>query len=353
MRTNHLRLLAPAVMAVMILAACGSSQAATSTAAPSTPVDASDSQDQTLVIVATTSILGDVVSQVVGDAAEVETIMPAGSDPHDFEASAQQVAALEKADLVVANGLELEQSLIDPLQNAEDTGIPVFHATDHVETIPFGEHGEEHGHDEGGEHESEEEHADEGGEHADEGGEHAHEHEGGDPHFWQDPTRMAEAVRALGTELDELTSGTEMSAAAEEYASSLDDLDTEVAALVEEVAEKRRILVTNHDAFGYFADGYGYEIVGTVIPSGSTNAEPSAQELAELAETIREADVPAIFAENTVEPRTAEALAAEVGSDVEVAELYSDSLGQDGSGAETYVTMIRTNAETISSALSP
>lgn len=319
------------VVLLAVLAACAPAEVDATA-----PADASTgSSDAGLRVVATTSVLGDVVSEVVGDGAEVETIMPAGSDPHDFEPSAQQVAALEQADLVVANGLELEQSLLDPLRNAENDGIPVFHATAHVETIPFGEdEGEEHTEDEG------EEHADE------------HAHGGDDPHFWQDPSRMAAAVRALGDELDQLTGGTEMSAAAEEYAASLEDLDGEVAELLEEVPEARRVLVTNHEAFGYLADRYGYEIVGTVIPSGSTNAEPSARELARLAEVIREEDVPAIFAENTVEPRTAEALAAEVGSAVEVAELYSDSLGQDGSGAETYEGMIRTNAETISSALS-
>jgi zinc/manganese transport system substrate-binding protein len=117
------------------------------------------------------------------------------------------------------------------------------------------------------------------------------------------------------------------------------------------VPDERRILVTNHDSLGYFADRYGFEVVATVIPGGSTLGEPSSAELAELVALIGETGVPAIFAEN-VEPSTlAEAVAAEAGSGVAVVELYTDSLGEAGSGADTLIGMLLTNAERIAGAM--
>ncbi len=117
------------------------------------------------------------------------------------------------------------------------------------------------------------------------------------------------------------------------------------------VPPERRLLVTNHEAMGYFAERYGFEILGVVIPGGSTLAEPGAAEVAELAAIIREAEVPAIFAETSYSTALADALASEAGTEVEVVELYTESLGEPGSGAETYTGMVTTNAERIAAAL--
>jgi zinc/manganese transport system substrate-binding protein len=112
-----------------------------------------------------------------------------------------------------------------------------------------------------------------------------------------------------------------------------------------------RLLVTNHDALGYFADRYDFEIVGVVIPGGSTLADPSSAELAALVETLLETDVPAIFAETSSPAQLAETVAAEAGNDVEVVELHTGSLGEPGSGADTLIGMLRTNATRIRDAL--
>ena len=165
--------------------------------------------------------------------------------------------------------------------------------------------------------------------------------------------RMATAVEALVEFLqEELTFAdpAAVSASAAAYVAELVALDGEVAALVASIPEERRVLVTNHEVFGYFADRYGFEVVGAVIPSGSTTDGVSAGELAELAEKIVEEGVPAIFADAASSDDLIEALAAEVG-DVIVVELYSESLGEPGSDGATYVEMIRTNATRMSSAL--
>lgn len=135
-----------------------------------------------LRVVATTSVLGDVVAQVVGDDVAVETLMPPGADPHSFEPSARQIESLQGATLVVANGAGFEEGLLDLLEGAEGDGVAVFQAGDHVDLLAFGEEGEH------AEHEGEED---------------AHADGGEDPHFFQDPSRMAAAVRALGPALAE------------------------------------------------------------------------------------------------------------------------------------------------------
>jgi len=138
---------------------------------------------------------------------------------------------------------------------------------------------------------------------------------------------------------------------AEEYATLLAAADEDIAATLSAVAPNRRLLVTDHDSLGYFADRYDFEVVGVVIPGGSTLGDPSSGELAELIEEIEEAGVSAIFGETTQPSALAEAVAAELGSDVQVVSLYTGSLGEPGSGAETLIEMLQANAESIAAAL--
>ncbi|MGD9798205.1 MAG: metal ABC transporter solute-binding protein, Zn/Mn family, partial [Acidimicrobiia bacterium] len=140
-------------------------------------------------------------------------------------------------------------------------------------------------------------------------------------------------------------------AAADDYLEELEGLDAEIEDLLAGIDEDRRILVTNHEVFGYFADRYGFEVVGTVVPSGSTADGASARQLAELVEVIEHEEVPAIFADTSSSDRLAQTLADEVG-DIEVVELFSESLGDESSEGATYLEMMRTNAERIASALS-
>ena len=281
-------------------------------------------------VVSTTTMLGSVVGDIVACASPDSTaitLMPVGADPHDFSPSSAQVADLVTSDLVVANGLMLEAGLEDALENAESDGATVLEVAPLVDPIPFGgKHGDEHG------------------------DEHAHAHGSEDPHFWFDMNRMATAAEIIGAELAE-DNGDVFAECGSKIADQIRSAEQDVRTLLESVPADQRILVTDHDALGYLADVYGYEIAGTVIPSGSTLAEPSSADLVELVEVIEDEGVQVIFA-NTADPTTlADAIAAEAGSDVQVVTLFVGSLGGPGSGAEDYVSMMLTNAELISGAL--
>lgn len=279
-----------------------------------------------LSVVATTTILGDVVANIVGEDATVDVLTPIGADPHDFQASAAQVAGINEADLVVANGLGLEESLEDVLDAAAGDGVKVLEVGPRLDPIPFGFQAV------GGETDP-------------------NEHISDDPHVWFDPQRMAEAARLIAASLSEIDPDTDWMSRAESYASELVRADEEIAATLSSIAEADRRLVTNHDSMGYFADHYGFRVLGAVIPSGSTMGTPSSGELADLIEIMRREHVRVIFVETTRPAALAETLADELGEDVDVVSLYTGSLGEPGSGADTLIGMLETNAARISDAL--
>lgn len=304
-------------------------------------------------VVVTTNILGDVVTEALGGAAEVVTIMPVGADPHSFQASAQEIDVLMSADALIVNGGSLEESLLDVIESAEADGVPTFEALSAVETIEFGEGGHDHDHeDEDHAHDEDEDHAqDEDDEGHDD---HDHDHSGDDPHFWTDPMQMAAAVDGIVVFLQETVEFADpaaVDASAEAYVAELTALNDEIEALVAEVPEDGRKLVTNHEAYGYFADAYGFEQIGAVIPSGSTVDGTSGGELAELVELVEAEGVPAVFSDNTASDELIQVLAEEAGG-VEVVELLSGSLTEPGTEGDTYLDMQRVNAERISGALS-
>ncbi len=213
----------------------------------------------------------------------------------------------------------------------------VVHDTDHED---------EHAEDEHDEHA----HAEEEDEH-DEHGHHDHDHGPLDPHFWFDPIRVKGSVHEIAELLSELDpAGAEYyEANAEAYENHLDELHSWALEQVSEIPVERRVLVTSHDSMSYFAVLYGFEVVGTVIPGLSTEAESTASQLAELVEVIEEHNVPTVFGETTVTERIARTIADETGA--EFVSLYSGSLGAEGSGADTYIGMFRTNVELIVNAL--
>ena len=333
------------------------------------------------VILATTSILGDIVRNVAGERARVDVLMPSGIDPHEFEPSIEQVNSLYRVSLVVSNGMRLEEGMTEVLDIAMSEGVNLFElgtvavgaggmaGEDHEEGEHEGEgeheegehdHEGEAGHDEGhdkGEHEGEAgEAGHEEGEHEDHEGEeghaHAHDHGGVDPHFWLDPILVAEGALALGEKLATFDGSEEWRAQAQAYADQMIALDAEIREILAVVPPSQRKLITNHDAFGYFAQRYGFQVLATVIPSTSSLAEPSSAHLAALVELIVEQGVPAIFVENDAAEGVAEAVAAEVGAEeVRVVELYAPWLGEPGSGADTLAGMLRVNAERIAEAL--
>lgn len=281
--------------------------------------DGAGSEDPSIVV--TTSILGDVVSNLVGDEADVSVLMPRGADPHEFSPSPKQVIGMREAEVVVANGAGFEVGLGDALEAAERDGATVVEAIDFVETLPVGD--------------------------AEDGG-------ATDPHFFTDPLRMAAAaeglVEALADEIPALDTPSGRGRAAA-YVSTLEAADAEVEQLLSGIPAERRKLITNHEVFGYFADRYGFEVIGVVIPGGTTLSESSARQVTALARTIAEEDVPAVFTDANSPRRLADAVAREAGGEVAVVELLSESLGAEGRPGDTYVGMVTTNARRIADAL--
>ena len=222
----------------------------------------------------------------------------------------------------------------------------------------LGEHGEHEGHDDHDDHaddhddhEGHDDHDDHEGEDEDAHAHHDHAHGLWDPHFWFDPIRVKIAVNEIAARLSVLDpeSAGAYFANAAAYEKELDMLHEWTLTHVAMVPPERRLLITSHDSLSYFAKLYGFEVVGLVIPSLSTHVEPSAEHIAGLIETVHEHDVPAVFGETTVDQKIVEALARETGA--ELVQLYSGSLGEEGSGADTYISMVRTNVERIVEAL--
>jgi zinc/manganese transport system substrate-binding protein len=320
------------VVAALTLAACGSD---------SSDDRASDSP----AIVATTSIWADVASQVACGA-DIPAVIPAGADPHSYEPSLRDRELLDNAAIVIANGLSLEEPLIDLLDTvADESDVRVLEVSIHVDVLvdDDGEHDDDHSdgddHDDG-DADADEEHADE--EHADEHGHGAD----GDPHFWQDPRRVAGALDAIATAI----ASQGLPTCTDEYRDELLALDAEIAEQTAALPASSRLLVTSHDSLAYFADRYGFEIVGSVIPSTNTLAEASAAGLAELADEIERLGVPAVFTEALESTTDADALAERLG--ISIVPLVTDAL-LDDADADSYVEMMRNNATAIAEALAP
>ena len=284
-----------AVFALITLASCSNS---TETVTESTAATTSDSVVADLPVIAVTySIIGDIVSQLVGDNATVNVVIPDGQDPHDFQPSAKDIETINNAALVVSNGLEFEEGLEEVLENIADSGGNIFMVGDHI-TVRKIEDGDEHSDEE------DEDHADEKSD------EHSDEHTGGDPHLWLSPATMLEMLPALTTALSEAT-GADLSAEATDLTTKLQVLDGEVESIIKSLDECK--LVSGHDEMGYFADRYGCEVIGAIIPSFTTTSEATAGELAELKKLVEQNKVPAIFTGLGVSPDTANQLAKELG----------------------------------------
>ncbi len=301
------RSVATVLLAVGALAAGGCSD--DDSAGSADPAN-DDATGERAYIVATTSIWADVASSVVCDGSfEVRTLVPAGGDAHAYEPSLRDRETLDGAALIVANGGGLEELLDDTLDAVADAGVPIVRMAELT----------------------------------DEGG-------SADPHVWFDPTRVRAALPALGEAF--VAAGAEpaaVDACVADATGELDALDTEIAEILAPIPEERRLLVTNHDALGPFAERYGFEILGTVLASSSTLTEPSAGDLEALADAIEESGTPVVFTETLHGSDDAEALAQRLG--IDVVELHTDSLGAPGSGAETYPDLLRSTARAIAAAL--
>jgi zinc/manganese transport system substrate-binding protein len=246
--------------------------------------------------------------------------MPNGVDPHDFQPSAKDIEAIGDADLVVENGLHLEEGLEDALAGARDDGVAVFTATDHVALREVSAGEAEH-------HEGEE-----------------GAHSGEDPHIWMDPVAMRDVALALAPAL-ETGLGLELGDRAGDLGARLHALDAELARTLAAVPPERREIVTGHESMGYLADRYGFELVGAIIPSLSSQAQASAEGLSELRDQVREAAVPVIFNEIGTPDGVADAIADETGG--RVVEVGTHTLPDDGS----YFTFMREAAAAVADGL--
>jgi zinc/manganese transport system substrate-binding protein len=257
-----------------------------------------------------------------------------GVDPHDWSPSAKDIEQVMKADVVVANGLGLEEGLEKALDEAEKAGVAVFHAADHIQVreVSDGEHGQA-----GDASPSAEASAEPAGD------EHGDAHEGGDPHFWVDPIAMQDVVGALTQEL--AAAGIDVADRGADLERRLTSLDAETRATLADVPEANRKLVTGHESMGYFADRFAFELIGAVIPGLSSQGEVSAGELAALKAEIDEQGVRAIFTEIGTPAAVVEAIGRETGA--AVVELPSHTLPDDGS----YFSFIRQIGTAVADAL--
>ena len=304
-----------AITVLMAFAAACSSEA--------TEVGEESVTQSKIKIVATTDFIADWVDNVGSDRVDVVSLLPTGSDPHAFAPGARDVTRIADADMVISVGLNLEASwLTELVANASADPARVVALGEIVEPIDAGRDG-------------------------------GSENDGGplDPHFWFDPIRVKLAVCKVASLLSELDSeGSEFYVGnAATYSARLDELHGWIEEQVGVIPSRRRLLVTSHDSFQYFAERYGFEVVGTVIPGTTTEVEPSAEDLAGLADLVEERGVPAIFGETNVSDRLADAVSKETGA--QLVRLYSGSLGPAGSGAETYIGIVRINVERIVEAL--
>ncbi len=335
------RCLAVVAGLAVVLAACGSEDPASSS-------DPSDTATDGASVVATTSIWADITANVACDGlAEVQVIIAPGGDPHSFEPSLRDRETMDNADLIVANGLLLEESLEDTIDAVESDGVPVLRVADGLDPIATSASHDDEADHEGEDHEDKD-HEDKVD---DEAASDDHDHGDADPHVWWDPTRIAAAVPLIADALVEAGFDQErVDVCAARYIDELTTLDGEVEAMVASLTPEQRILVTNHDSLGYFADRYDFEVLGSVIPSSSSLAATSPAELDALAADIEATGVPAIFADTQNSSDDADALASRIGN-VEVVSMLTDTLDEPGTVQGTYVGWLRENVETIVAAL--
>ena len=305
----------PALVLGLFLASCS---------APSPmPVDGGK-----LNVVATTSIVADVVSQIGGDLIDVQILLPEGTDPHSFDPTPQDIAKVTDADLVFANGAGLEDFIEDLLASA-DAEERIIEVSEGIELL---------------------EHLEDEAEHNEEDHDHA-EDKGGDPHTWTDPNNVIIWVKNIEAALvaaDPSNAEIYVENAAA-YTSELTEIDAWIREQIEQVPPENRKIVTDHRLLGYYVDEYGLEMAGAIIPGYSSLSEPSAQELAKIEDIIDTLDVQAIFVGKTVNPNLAERIAEDTG--VSLVYFYTGSLSSADGEAGSYLDYLRYNTNAFVNAL--
>jgi ABC-type Zn uptake system ZnuABC Zn-binding protein ZnuA len=278
-------------------------------------------------VVASTTIIGDVVNMVGGDQIDMTVLLPVDADPHSFSPAPKVVAEIETADVVFINGFGLEEALEDLIYTtAEEKVVSI---SEGIDPIDFNDANEESG----------------------EGNE--HEHGNIDPHVWMNPLNVKIWAMNITDTLSRIDpSNSEIySANARNYQSKIDHLHTWILDQVASIPLENRVLITDHDTLSYFAALYDFEIIGVILPGGGTLAEPSAQDIARLEDIIEEHNVPAIFIGTTVNTQLADRISRDTG--IKLIPLYSGSLSNQNGPAPTYIDMMRYNVTEIVNVLSP
>lgn len=274
-------------------------------------------------LVATTTLLGDLARNLCGDKFCITTLMGAGIDPHIYKASARDCIRLEEADVILYNGINLEGKMQDVLKKTADAGKTVLSVEDALkkeDLIPVTDEGNVY-----------------------------------DPHVWFDVGLWSVAAQYVSSAIQEFDpdNAEYYKERARDYITELHALDYYVQTKAYELPESKRVLITAHDAFSYFGRAYGFCVRG--IQGISTNAEAGTLDLSRLADFIAERNIRAVFMETSVSPKTAEALMSAVrarGADITLGNaLYSDSLGDEKSGANTYIAAVKSNIDAIVDAL--
>ncbi|MEA3337298.1 MAG: metal ABC transporter substrate-binding protein [Chloroflexota bacterium] len=277
-----------------------------------------------LQVVATTSIIGDVVHHVGGENIELTTLMKPGQDPHSFEPAAQDLTTVSAADVIFVNGWNLEEALVSNL-TAIGQDIPQVPVSAGIAPLAFGQDDD------------------------------VLAHNTADPHAWFSVENVKQWVKNVQQALTALDPDNTQAfeSNAREYLLELEDLERYAEAELAHIPTGNRFLVTNHDSLGYFADEYGFEILGTVIPGASTLAEPSARDMVGLIKVMQAHGICTIFSDSTNSDALAKTVAAELTGcdDVQVLPLYTGATGPAGSGADSYIGMFRANVETIARGL--
>ncbi len=288
-------------------------------------IEAVDLDGRKLKVVASTSVIGDVVNSVVGDEAELTILMPRGQNPHSWSPTPGEIAVLEQADLIFINGLDLETELLGILESMRQavvvsvsTGLDLIEVTNNSNSL----------------------------------GNDDHEHLAGDPHTWFSPLNVMHWVVNIEYALTAIDPGKRevYERGADAFQQILQNLDVDIRTMVDQIPEEERRLVTDHSTISYFARDYGFTIVGNILPATNDQAEPSARQIAELVSLVRDEDIRAIFVSNTAGRslvNLAESVAAESGRNVPVVRILTGSLAEEGQRGSDYSDFIRYNTELI------
>jgi len=272
-------------------------------------------------VLAVESFVADIAQNIAGDRVKVATLIPLGVDPHSYEPTPQDVAKIAESQVLIINGAHFEEWLNKTLQNAGGTHSIIEASAGLTSRKPTPNEALDPDH-------------------------------AGDPHFWLDPTKVTSYVENIRNGLSKAdpAGADKYSANAKLYIAQLVDLDNWITAQVSQIPSEKRLLVTNHESFGYFADRYGFTIAGTIIPSTSSEASPSARQMAALIDTIKQTGVKAIFLETGANAQLADQIAQETGVKV-VTDLYTHSITEPGGAAPSYIEMMKHNVKLIVEAL--